>query len=143
MLRPCLFRSIALTVCALSISLTVGAQVRSSTIVGRVVDPTGAAAPAAEVVIRDTGTNYSYPLTTNEAGEFIQPYLPFGNYEVIVKKAGFKSQTRTGSNCPRRKRCVWTSRSKLVRWKPASASWRMRRNCKRIRPAWSTPWTSG
>lgn len=78
--------------------LPASAQVRSSTIVGRVVDPTGAAAPDAEVLIRDTGTNYTYNLRTNEAGEYIQPYLPFGTYEVTLRKPGFKSQTKTGLN---------------------------------------------
>jgi trimeric autotransporter adhesin len=73
-------------------------QIRSGTLVGRVVDPSGAAVEGAEVTIRDVGTNYTYNLQSNSVGEFSQPYLPFGTYEVIVKRQGFKTTTQQGIN---------------------------------------------
>jgi hypothetical protein len=87
------------SLCALLMSLAftapVWAQIRSATITGKVVDASGAAVTGADVIIRDTGTNYTYSLTTNQVGEFTQPYLPAGTYEVQVKREGFKALTRT------------------------------------------------
>lgn len=71
------------------------AQVRSGTIVGSVVDPSGAPVPNAEVIVRETQTNATVNLQTNDAGEFTAPYLGYGNYTVSVKKAGFKQANRT------------------------------------------------
>jgi hypothetical protein len=72
------------------------AQIRSGTIVGKVTDPTGAAMANTEVVVREVNTNQVYNLTTNDSGDYIQPYLPFGTYEVTVRKNGFKTITQTG-----------------------------------------------
>lgn len=69
------------------------AQVRSGTIVGKVSDPTGAAIAGVEIVVREIQTNQAYNLTTNEAGEYLQPYLPFGTYEVSARRQGFKTTT--------------------------------------------------
>ena len=73
----------------------VHAQVRSSTIVGTVTDSTGAAVPAADVLLREQNTNISYDFRTNEAGQYTVPYLPGGLYSVTVKKPGFKTVTKS------------------------------------------------
>ena len=73
----------------------VHAQVRSSTIVGTVTDSTGAAVPAADVLVREQNTNISYDFRTNEAGQYTVPYLPVGLYSVTVKKPGFKTVTKS------------------------------------------------
>lgn len=68
-------------------------QVRSGTIVGTVTDSSGAPVPDAEVTVRETGTNSRFPQKTNTNGEYTVPYLAFGNYEVVIKKQGFKQVT--------------------------------------------------
>jgi len=76
----------------------VHAQVRSSAIVGTVTDSTGAAVPAADVLVREQNTNISYEFRTTEAGQYTVPYLPVGLYSVTVRKPGFKTVTK--SNVP-------------------------------------------
>lgn len=71
-------------------------QVRSGTIVGSVTDTSGAAVPGATVVIRDMARNIPYETMTNEAGAYTMPYLPFGQYHIEVRKAGFQTATVTG-----------------------------------------------
>ncbi|GIU77134.1 MAG: hypothetical protein KatS3mg005_0372 [Bryobacteraceae bacterium] len=71
-------------------------QVRSGTIIGTVTDSSGAAVPGATVIIRDTGRNIPYETKTNETGAYTMPYLPFGQYAVEVKKAGFQTANVTG-----------------------------------------------
>jgi hypothetical protein len=80
---------------ACSISAVWG-QVRSGTIVGTVTDSSGAAVPDATVIIRDTGRNIPYETRTNETGAYTMPYLPFGQYTVEVKKAGFQTANVKG-----------------------------------------------
>lgn len=82
----------------LLLATSVFGQIRSGTIVGKVTDSSGAAVPKAEIIVRDVNTNQSYPIATSDTGEFTQPYLPFGTYEVIVKKQGFKASTTRGIN---------------------------------------------
>ncbi len=74
------------------------AQVRSGTIVGSVVDQSGAPVSGAEVSVREVQTNSTVNLSTNDAGEFNAPYLAYGNYTVSVKKPGFKQSNRTEIN---------------------------------------------
>ncbi|MFN0101481.1 MAG: TonB-dependent receptor [Bryobacteraceae bacterium] len=74
------------------------AQIRSGTIVGKVTDPSGAAVPGVEVVIREINTNAAFNSKTSESGEFVAPYLQFGNYSVTAKKSGFRASTQTGIN---------------------------------------------
>jgi hypothetical protein len=86
---PALFAFLAL------VAQPVFSQVRSGTIVGAVVDPSGAPVPDAEVTVREIQTNATLNLKTNDSGEFTAPYLAYGNYTVSVKKSGFKQANRT------------------------------------------------
>ncbi|MCX6592252.1 MAG: TonB-dependent receptor [Acidobacteria bacterium] len=61
------------------------------TIVGTVVDPTGAAVAGAKVTITDTGRDVATSATTNESGNFTQRFLIAGRYRVRVEAAGFKA----------------------------------------------------
>src|ERR1043165_5234527 len=65
------------------------AQIRSSSIVGRIVDPTNAPIPDAQVKVITQGTNVQFQTVTNSAGEYTVPYLPSGEYTVTVTAAGF------------------------------------------------------
>lgn len=69
-------------------------QIRSGTLVGTIVDPTGASVVDAEVVVREMNTNSVLTVRTNSSGEYTAPYLAYGSYQIVVKKAGFKSATR-------------------------------------------------
>ncbi|MBL8233701.1 MAG: TonB-dependent receptor [Bryobacterales bacterium] len=76
-------------------SIPVMGQIRSATIVGTVTDPAGAVISDVDIMVRETGTNATYPFKTNEAGDFTVPYLPPGTYEVSARKPGFKTFTQT------------------------------------------------
>src|SRR5262249_46746477 len=72
------------------------AQIRSGSIVGTVVDPSGAAVSGAEVKVTLLENNVSYKTTTNDSGQYTIPYLQLGQYTVSVGKAGFKTADITG-----------------------------------------------
>ncbi len=72
------------------------AQEYRGSVLGRVIDPSGA--PAANVSIEavnvDTGVKIAS--TSNDAGNFQIPFLVPGNYTIRVEQAGFKRIERTG-----------------------------------------------
>jgi hypothetical protein len=70
------------------------AQAVSGTIVGTVVDPTGASVPNAAVTITLTGQDTVHKSVTNESGNFTEPGLPAGIYTVSVTAPGFKKEIR-------------------------------------------------
>jgi hypothetical protein len=70
-------------------------QVRSGTIVGTVTDSSGSAVPEADILVRETKTNFSVNLKSNGSGEYSAPYLGYGIYNVSVKKSGFKQYSVT------------------------------------------------
>ena len=72
------------------------AQQGTGSISGTVTDALGAAVPAADVKITNTGTNAVSQAATNESGYFTVPALRVGNYQVTVEKAGFKVIQRSG-----------------------------------------------
>ena len=66
------------------------------TITGEVKDTTGAAVAGATVLVRNTATNGTRVVTTNEEGIYSIPALNPGIYDVRAEKTGFKVATRTG-----------------------------------------------
>lgn len=72
------------------------AQLRSATVAGAVTDESGAAIPAATVILVDEGTKFTSNATTNETGNFVFPYLPAGKYTLTVEAKGFANYRRTG-----------------------------------------------
>src|SRR5271157_709990 len=77
---------------------SVGAQVDTGSIVGTVRDPSGAAVPAAKVVIANTATTVPETVTTDSNGQYVAPLLKVGVYSVSVEKAGFGKYARSGIN---------------------------------------------
>jgi outer membrane receptor protein involved in Fe transport len=61
------------------------------TIVGTVVDSSGAAVPNATVTITDVNKNVSYTTTTNAVGAYEQTHLIVGVYDVRVEAQGFQA----------------------------------------------------
>ena len=72
------------------------AQVGSSTITGRVTDPSGAVVPKVSVSIVQIATNFTFTAVTNEDGLFRVPSLQPGAYRVTFEGAGFKRVVRDG-----------------------------------------------
>ncbi len=71
-------------------------QAGTASITGRVTDTSGAAIPAASVVVRNTGTSASETTLSDGEGRYTVPDLPIGSYEIQVSKTGFQNSVRTG-----------------------------------------------
>src|SRR5437870_1294889 len=78
---------LALTVAAFTIPLL--AQTGRGKISGTVLDPSGAAVPAAKIQIVGTETNVTYGAETNGVGQYSLPNIPPGTYRVTATKEGF------------------------------------------------------
>jgi len=87
------FRQIARLVPLLLASLSPAfAQQDNASILGTVVDASGAVVPSAKVEIKNQGTAQTVVLTTDSNGNFIAPVLPVGMYRVTVSAVGFKNE---------------------------------------------------
>ena len=72
------------------------AQVSTATILGRVMDASGAVIAEAAVQVTNTGTGITQSTTTDAAGRFTVPNLGLGDYEVQASKTGFSTVVRRG-----------------------------------------------
>jgi hypothetical protein len=72
------------------------AQSINGSIRGVVTDTTGAPIAGAAVTIRNVDTGYAREVKTDEAGLYLAPALPIGNYSVSASFAGFAPLTQTG-----------------------------------------------
>src|SRR5207302_8444754 len=75
----------------LALSGTVGAQTVGGTILGRMVDPSGAAVPNGKVLIQNQETNVSREAVTNTSGLYVVPDLAPGPYTVRATATGFET----------------------------------------------------
>jgi hypothetical protein len=64
-----------------------------ATLSGSVRDASGAAAPAATVVLTNLGTAASAQTATDDAGRYVFPRVAPGDYALVVEKAGFRRAT--------------------------------------------------
>ena len=71
-------------------------QVRSATLSGTVQDPSGRVIAGATVTIVEVATNQKYEAKSNETGNFSVPYLPGGQYSVMVADQGFDTASQSG-----------------------------------------------
>ena len=90
-------KTIAIVCLALLVPLAVpaAAQVLYGSVVGTVTDQTGAVVPKANVTVRNTATNETRSVATDDSGRYSAPNLPSGTYEVKVAAAGFRTFTRS------------------------------------------------
>jgi hypothetical protein len=72
------------------------AQVAGGTLLGTVTDPSGGSISHANISIRNTATNVTRDLTTDNAGFYSAPNLLPGPYEVTVSATGFSTEVQTG-----------------------------------------------
>jgi len=59
--------------------------------VGTVTDPSGAVVPDADLLLSNKGTNTQTVQKTNSAGQYTFPNIVPGDYEISVKKTGFRT----------------------------------------------------
>src|SRR5580698_7573745 len=78
----------------IGLSGTLYSQAVNGTIVGTVTDATGAAVGNAQVTLVLAGQSSVHTTVTNESGNFTEPDLPSGTYNVTVVAQGFKKETR-------------------------------------------------
>jgi hypothetical protein len=91
MAKRALLFSLAAFVLAFCCCPGVRAQNAQGSIVGHVVDPTGAIIPGAKVTVTNTETGISHAFTSTGNGDFVFVNLNPGTYQVTVDAAGFKS----------------------------------------------------
>src|SRR5947209_2882098 len=99
-MRPALFGEVFmrekgkfLFVLAISTLLSIAvmsAQTITGSITGTTVDPSGAPVVNVKIVATNTGTNLTFPTTTNDVGVYNLVFLPVGQYTVSAEAAGFK-----------------------------------------------------
>jgi hypothetical protein len=79
-----------LVVTALLTAALVFSQANTGSISGTVADPNGASVPGAKVRAKQIETGQELETVTTEAGLYVFPSLPVGNYTVTVEANGFK-----------------------------------------------------
>jgi len=67
----------------------------TATVLGTVADPSGAAVTDASVVLRNKATNSQVTQSTNAAGQYTFVNVAPGEYEISVKKTGFRTSNVT------------------------------------------------
>ena len=93
-----MYRSVLLAFFCLIFSFSVlhsQETVNNASLAGRVSDPSGAVIPDASVSARSVATGVIANATTNAGGLFRFPYLPVGQYQVVVRQNGFSEADRT------------------------------------------------
>src|SRR5437879_9689222 len=72
-------------------------QFQQATVFGTVSDSTGAAVPAATVIITSVATGAVATTQSSQEGFYSVPNLAVGEYHVAAEKTGFKRVVRSGS----------------------------------------------
>jgi hypothetical protein len=78
------------------LSLASFAQSVNSSILGRVLDPSGASISGAKVVATNAATNITFEGTSDDEGRFRFPIIPPGTYDVAAEKSGFTKYVQKG-----------------------------------------------
>jgi len=95
--RPIGLALLAVPVAALlALAVPAGAQVLYGTLVGNVIDSSGAAVPGATVTLINPNTNLAREATTNGEGVYRFVNVQPGTYNVRVVLTGFKEYVRDG-----------------------------------------------
>jgi Carboxypeptidase regulatory-like domain/TonB dependent receptor len=81
-------------VCLILAASAAMAQINTATIVGSVVDGSGATISSAAVKVVNVGTQDTHETTTDSTGSYIFDRLPVGDYTLSVRAPGFKQFER-------------------------------------------------
>jgi hypothetical protein len=84
------FRHVLLVGFAAGAVSTANAQTTTATILGVVRDTSGAVVPQASVTAQNTLTSFTRTASTDQAGNYLIPNLPIGEYSVATEKDGFR-----------------------------------------------------
>ena len=84
---------IVLTIVLTSAVITF-AQVTGGAVTGSVVDSAGAVVPGVTVKITDKARGQEFTAQTTDAGSYLFPNVPVGEYTVSVERAGFAAINR-------------------------------------------------
>jgi hypothetical protein len=79
-----------------STGVRLSAQNTFGRISGTIVDPSGASIPGAKVTVRNTDTQATRVVTTDNSGFYVAENLPIGPYAVELNQPGFKRASRSG-----------------------------------------------
>ena len=82
----------AILLLGLALAIALSAQAQSATatsVIGAVADPSGGVVPNATVEIRNPVSGFSRTATTDAAGHFVIPNVPFNPYHVTITAQGF------------------------------------------------------
>jgi hypothetical protein len=85
-----------LTFVLLLAAITVSAQTPTAGITGRVTDANGAVVPGATIKVTNLATNITQQTVSNEAGDFVLPYLNPATYSLQAQAGGFRTYKRAG-----------------------------------------------
>jgi hypothetical protein len=75
---------------------SLAAQTFRGTILGTVLDPSGAVVAGAKVSVKNSGTGQERTTTTSGDGSYSVPELPIGTYSVTVTQTGFQTFLASG-----------------------------------------------
>lgn len=87
-------KSISLLIASIVLAISGYAQIGTSTVTGRVTDPTGAVVPGVQVTVVNTATNFTFTAPSNEQGIFRVQSLQPGTYRITFNANGFKTVVR-------------------------------------------------
>lgn len=87
----CCLSCLLLSLFSLYAPVAMGQASDAGTVSGTVTDSSGAAVPGATVYLVDAATGSTRPITTNDSGAYVLPYVKPGTYNVKVSKQGFKT----------------------------------------------------
>src|SRR5690242_14547952 len=88
---PSCFGQLGLLVLCLALCGSLLAQTQVAQVSGTVLDPTGAAVPAAKVTITNVNTGFARTVDSDASGAYVLPNLPVGTYRLDVLKSGFSA----------------------------------------------------
>ncbi len=88
--------SLATLFCLFTSILPATAQLGTGQLAGRVLDPSGAAIPNAQVTATNTDTDVSLHTLTTSSGDYVFLQLKPGHFRVDVASANFKAVQRSG-----------------------------------------------
>lgn len=71
-------------------------QTFRGSLLGTILDPAGAAVAQATVTVKNMDTGLERATVTDDAGNFLIPELPIGQYQLTVQKSGFQTATVAG-----------------------------------------------
>jgi len=75
---------------------SVHAQNSEGTILGHIVDVSGAAVPGVDITITDTHTHLSRSAKTSGVGDYVFVNIPQGTYDISASRDGFKKSQSSG-----------------------------------------------